>query len=103
MLVRLFRTPLGCLLAVIPAASSIAKLPAQLVSQLPPAAARPIDFAKDIQPIFEASCVQCHARGKEKGGFSLETRTDFLTGGDNGAAAIAGESAESYVVEMISG
>jgi mono/diheme cytochrome c family protein len=85
------------------AAVASAKLSPELAAELPPPASRAIDFAKDIQPIFEASCVQCHARGKEKGGFSLETRADFLTGGDNGAAAITGKSAESYVVEMISG
>ncbi len=69
--------------------------------QFPAAATRPIDFARDIQPIFEASCVQCHGRGKNKGAFSLETRADFLAGGDNGAPAILGKSAESLVVELI--
>ena len=82
---------------------AFAKLSPAQIAQLPAPAARPIDFAKDIQPIFEASCVQCHARGKEKGSFSLETRKDFLEGGDNGAPAVAGKSAESYVVELISG
>src|SRR5688572_32686839 len=103
MLARLLRPTLACLLAVMPAASSVAKLPAELASQLPPAVGRPIDFAKDIQPIFEASCVQCHARGKNKGNFSLETRADFLTGGDTGTPAIAGKSVESYLVELVSG
>ncbi len=85
------------------AVSASAKLPPELAAQLPPAATRPVDFAKDIQPIFEASCVQCHARGKNKGNFSLETKKDFLIGGDNGAPAVAGKSGESIVVELISG
>lgn len=89
------------LLAFVPSAFA-ALSPAQL-AQLPAAAARPVDFAKDIQPIFEASCVQCHARGKAKGSFSIETRADFLAGGDNGSPVVAGKSAESAVVEMISG
>ena len=70
-------------------------------AQFPAAATRPIDFARDIQPIFEASCVQCHGRGKDKGAFSLETREDFLAGGDNGAPAIVGKSAESPILELI--
>lgn len=78
-------------------------LPADKAALLPPPAAGQVDFARDIQPIFEASCVQCHARGKSKGAFSLETRTDFIEGGDSGPAAISGKSAKSYVVEMISG
>jgi len=78
-------------------------LPPEKLALLPAAAAGRVDFAKDIRPIFEASCVQCHARGKNKGGFSLETREDFLDGGETGVAAVAGRSAESRVVEMIAG
>ena len=74
-----------------------------LQAQLPAPVEFEVDFARDIQPIFEASCVQCHAHGKAKGVFSLETRDDFLFGGDNGTPAEAGRSAESLVVAMISG
>src|SRR5688572_21787257 len=91
------------LLALFLVSSAAAAIAPELVTQLPASADRPIDFARDIQPIFEASCVQCHARGKNKGNFSLETRADFLTGGDTGVPAVIGKSAESYVVEMISG
>ncbi|MDQ3624382.1 MAG: PSD1 and planctomycete cytochrome C domain-containing protein [Verrucomicrobiota bacterium] len=73
------------------------------VEKLPPAAKRPIDFARDIQPLFEASCVKCHGKGKDKGDFSLETREAFLKGGETGPAAVVGKSAESYVVEMVAG
>jgi mono/diheme cytochrome c family protein len=83
--------------------SASAKLTPEQVRQLPPPATRKVDFAKDIQPIFESSCVQCHARAKDKGGFSLETRAKFLAGGDSGVVAIPGKSAQSYVVETISG
>lgn len=80
-----------------------AALPADKLAQLPKASVGAVDFVRDIQPIFEASCVQCHGRGKSKGSFSLETRQDFMDGGDTGAPAVAGKSAESLVVEMISG
>ncbi len=71
--------------------------------RLPEPVAYTVDFARDIQPIFEESCTQCHAHGKSKGVFSLETRDDFIYGGDNGTAAEVGRSAESLVVAMISG
>jgi len=100
---RLPRTPLFLIAALGSAATLSAKLPPELAAQLPAPTTRKIDFAKDIQPIFEASCVQCHARGKAKGAFSLETRADFLAGGDTGAPAVAGKSGESLVVDMISG
>lgn len=76
--------------------------PGQL-ALVPAPAAVPVDFARHIQPIFEASCVQCHARGKNKGLFSLATREDFIDGGETGTPAVEGKSAESLVIEMISG
>ncbi|MBC7367819.1 MAG: DUF1553 domain-containing protein [Undibacterium sp.] len=80
-----------------------AALPPEKLAQLPAAAKARVNFEKDIQPIFEASCVQCHARGKNKGGFSLETREDFLDGGENGVPVVPGKSVQSSVIEMISG
>ena len=49
-----------------------------LEPKLPPPADRAVDFQKDIEPLFEAACIKCHAKGKDKGGFSLETRERFL-------------------------
>jgi mono/diheme cytochrome c family protein len=80
-----------------------AALPPEKIALLPAASKAKVDFARDIQPIFEASCVQCHGRGKNKGIFSVETREDFVEGGETGVPAVAGKSAESLVVAMISG
>lgn len=84
-------------------AKDYSPLSPELQALLPDAAPFTVDFARDIQPIFEESCVQCHAHGKSKGVFSLETRDDFIFGGDNGDPAVIGHSAESLVVAMISG
>jgi mono/diheme cytochrome c family protein len=72
-------------------------------AELPPPASRTVDFVQDIQPLFEASCVKCHAKGKDKGGFSLETRAGFLQGGETGAGAVVGKSGESHVVKLVAG
>jgi len=80
-----------------------AELTPEQIQKLPPPAAGQIDFTRDIRPIFEASCVKCHGRGKDKGGFRLDTHETFLKGGDNGAVAIAGRSAESHLIELVSG
>src|SRR5690606_35478816 len=61
----------------------------------PKTTARPVDFARDIQPILQRSCVRCHARGRVRGGFSIETRERFLAGGDSGPAVIPGNSGAS--------
>src|SRR5262245_42154144 len=80
-----------------------AKLTPEQIQKLPPPATTTVDFARDIQPILEASCVKCHGRGKDKGGFNLDTRESFVKGGDNGHTAEPGKSAESYVIELVSG
>ena len=70
---------------------------------VPPAAAHPVDFARDIQPLFESSCIQCHAKGKDKGGFSLETREAMLKGGDDGPTVVLGKSGGSDIVSRVAG
>ena len=76
-------------------------------------AARPCSFrrpsitrsilSKEIKPIFEGSCIECHGRGKEEGGFKLDSRDTFLKGGDTGPAIILGKSANSLLIELVQG
>jgi hypothetical protein len=72
-------------------------------AELPPAANRPVDFVKDIKPLIESSCIKCHAKGKDSGGFSLETRETFLKGGDTGPAVELGHGMKSLIVELVAG
>ncbi|HMJ89404.1 MAG TPA: DUF1549 domain-containing protein, partial [Candidatus Acidoferrum sp.] len=80
-----------------------AKLSPEQIAKLPAPVKSRIDFARDVKPIFEAACVKCHGKGKDKGSFSLETRDAFTKGGDSGAAVIAGDSANSLLIELVSG
>src|SRR5215470_8152758 len=70
---------------------------------LPPSVERPVSFSKDIKPIFDASCVKCHGRGRTKGGFQLDTRETLLKGGDSGAAIVVGQSPQSLLIKLVSG
>ena len=74
-----------------------------VIAQLPPSAAQPIDFTRDIKPILQVSCVRCHGRGREPGGFSIETRELLLKGGDDGPALVPGKSAESHLIALVAG
>jgi hypothetical protein len=74
---------------------------AAFAAQLPPPADREVDFVKDIQPLFESSCVKCHAKGKDRGGLSIETHEGLLKGGDTGAAIVPGDSAKSLMLELV--
>jgi hypothetical protein len=60
-----------------------------------------VDFAKDIQPVIEKSCIKCHSGPKAKGGLSLETRANMLKGGNEGPAVVAGKAAESFLFKVI--
>ena len=96
--------PLGAIsvmLAVLTAAQ--AKLPPEQIARLPAPSTATVDFARDVKPIFDAACVKCHGKGKDQGGFSIETREAFRKGGDSGAAMVAGRSAESLLIELVSG
>jgi len=69
-------------------------------SKLPPPATNQIDFARDIKPIFDASCIRCHGPVKPKSGFRLDNRAAALKGGDNGIAIIPGNSAKSPLIHF---
>lgn len=70
------------------------------LSKLPPPVTRNVDFAKDVQPIFEKSCLKCHNAEKAKGKLVLDTREHALKGGENGPDIVTGESAKSPLVQF---
>jgi mono/diheme cytochrome c family protein len=92
----------GALLCLVAAAAN-AKLTPEQLAQLPAPSGHPIDFKKHIQPIFEDSCVKCHGRGRAKGDFQIDSRESLLKGGESGPAVLAGNSAESLLIELVMG
>jgi len=64
-------------------------------------APRPIDFHRDIRPIFEVSCLRCHGAERPRGGFRLDNRDAALRGGDYGPVLIPGNSAESLLIAYV--
>jgi mono/diheme cytochrome c family protein len=51
--------------------------------QKPLTPAQKADYAKVVQPIFDAHCVSCHGPKKEKGKLRLDTLEATLKGGKN--------------------
>ena len=72
-------------------------------SKLPPPVQRKVDFVKDVQPIFAASCVGCHGPDKQKSGMRLDAKQIALTGGDLGPAILPGKSADSPLIHYVAG
>ena len=73
------------------------------LSKLPPAAAREVDFAKDIQPIFAGHCYDCHGPTKQEAQFRLDVKEVALQGGEIGPAIVPGKGAESLLVQAVAG
>ncbi len=74
------------------------------VADLPPPATRPVDFARDIRPIFGRACLKCHGPEKQKGGLRLDVRSAALEGGDNDTPSILpGNSADSPLIRFVAG
>src|SRR5690348_191427 len=74
--------------------------PEQAQALLPPVT-NPVDFSRDIIPMFEASCIKCHGRGRDKGGFRQDSRDTLLNGGDSGPVVLSGKSAESLLISLV--
>ena len=71
---------------------------------LPPAADRPVDFTRDVRPIFAEHCFSCHGPEKQKSGYRLDARAPALTGGEGFAPNIVpGRSAESPLIKFVAG
>jgi hypothetical protein len=64
----------------------------------PPAKQKGLTFAKDIKPIFEASCMRCHNDERHKGDLRLDSLENALKGGEDGKVIVPGQSAKSPLV-----
>ena len=87
-------------------AASALMLTARLASA---ADAKKVDFAKDVAPIFKASCVNCHGvdpnkpNKKPAAKLRLDDESEILKGGKSGASIIPGDSKNSLLFKLLSG
>jgi hypothetical protein len=72
-------------------------------AELPPPATRKVDFVKDIQPILESHCYECHSAQKHKAELRWDVKKLALKGGESGPAIRPGKSAESRMIRLVSG
>ena len=62
-----------------------------------------VSFAKDVQPILEASCWKCHGAAIQLSKLDLRTRQAALSGGVHGPAMTPGNAQTSKLYRMVSG
>jgi mono/diheme cytochrome c family protein len=85
-----------------PAPRALAKAAPAVAAVVDSAPAIPVEFARDIQPLLERSCVACHSGERPKGGFEITNRTALLQGGKRGeTAVIPGKSQTSPLIRFV--
>ena len=69
------------------------------------AAASParVDYETQIRPLIVENCIDCHSADKRKGGLSLATYSDILDGGKDGPVVRPGKSADSPLIDRLTG
>ena len=68
-------------------------------TKLPPSADKAgLTYAKDIRPIFEASCFRCHGEQRPKADLRLDSLEAVLKGGEDGKVVLPGDSKKSPLV-----
>src|SRR5262245_19689080 len=67
------------------------------------AAAEPpqVDFARDVFPLLQRTCFECHGPEKQKGSLRLDSRAAILEGGEQGPAIVPGKPDESELLRRV--
>ncbi len=68
-----------------------------------PSASRPIDFARDIEPILKQYCYECHGPTKSRARLRLHAVDLIRKGGESGPILVPGRSGDSLLVQRVLG
>ena len=63
-----------------------------------------VSFAKDVMPVLDTHCKQCHvagAEGTEKSGFSVDSYASVMQGTKLGPMVVAGDPLSSNLYRMV--
>jgi mono/diheme cytochrome c family protein len=61
------------------------------------------DYATHIQPIFDASCVQCHGAQRAENDLRLDSYEEVMQGTQHGPVVIPGQPGASALVSVMRG
>ena len=68
-----------------------------------PAQGEEVDFARDLRPLFERYCSECHGAEKQRGGLRLDQPAGLTAGGDSGELFKGGQPADSLLLKVLTG
>ncbi|CAN5854028.1 DUF1549 domain-containing protein [soil metagenome] len=61
----------------------------------------PVDFTKQIQPLLETKCLECHNPAKTKGKLLMDTAEGLIKGGEGGVSVVAGNPEKSPIYSRV--
>ena len=95
----LFRPTIKLVVALLVVSSSISRADENIPADQPP-----VDYVREVQPLFRKHCLECHGPTKQESDFRVDVRDKLLQGGDFGEPAIVpGASNDSPLVKFIRG
>ena len=62
-----------------------------------------VDYLRDVKPILAANCYRCHGPDEQESGLRLDSGATALEGGNAGPALVPGKSAESLLIQAVTG
>ena len=60
-----------------------------------------VSFAKDILPLMQSRCINCHGGQQTSKGLDLKSYSSFMAGSQNGSILTAGDAANSLIVQLV--
>ena len=60
-----------------------------------------ISFTKDIVPILDGRCVNCHGRQRTEEGLVLKSYSDIMQGSKNGMVVVPGDASNSLLAQLV--
>src|SRR5262245_48037293 len=76
-------------------------LTATVVTAMPASTAAPVDYARDVKPIFEKRCYSCHSGLKQKSDLRLDAGALIHKGGKHGPAVQRGRASASELIQRV--
>jgi uncharacterized membrane protein len=60
-----------------------------------------VSFAKDVMPLIQSRCVNCHGGQQTSRGLDLKSYDSLKAGSQNGPILTAGDAANSLIVQLV--
>lgn len=60
-----------------------------------------VSFTKDVFPILQQHCSNCHGGSNASGGFQINTYKTIMAGSRTGVVILPGDGQNSYIIQLV--